>query len=1576
MSAEERESYVFPMAFAQQRLWFLEQLQPGSALYNLASLLEVRGALDTEVLTRAVNAIIERHESLRTTFAMVDDAPVQMVADRGAIAVPVHEFTGDAPVAERHQRAREAADACCRRPFDLARGPLLRVEVFRLGAAEHLVAVVMHHIVSDGWSLSVFVREMTELYRAYRSEPNGDSADLPPLPIQYADYAEWQREWLSPETLNQQLDFWRDHLDGAPSVLELPFDRPRPALKRFRGRSLEFAIPKPMTERVARLCQQTKSTPFMLLLGVYAVLLARYSRQRDLVIGTPIANRNRAELAPLIGFFVNTLALRVNLEDDPSLLVLLERVRDTSLAAHAHQDLPFDQVVNAMAPERNLSHTPVFQAMFAYQNMPDQSIAMPGLEIRLLPRDDGTAKFDLTLFIEEDGSALRGRFEYDSDLFDNATIERMQQHFLVLLGDALDYPTRPLSEHRLLTASEQQRVLLAWNDTQAVFPESATLHELIAEQAARTPDAPALRAGQSTLSYADLERRANQLAHYLQARGVGPDVCVGVCAPRQAETLIGLLAILKAGGAYVPLDPAYPTERLRFMARDLGLRHLLHLGQGALPLSDTDSSGVSESAHASDDDSLHLIDLLAEREAIAACSDTPPATLVTAEHLAYVIYTSGSTGTPKGVRIPHRGVVNYVHWARQSYPLERAGVVPVVSALSFDATVTALWVPLASGRCVALLPEGQELEVLAEAITRGEEICLIKLTPAHLEALAHLLAACDTAPRVYALVLGGEALTEEHLAFWRKNAPQTRIFNEYGPTETVVGCAVYEVSPGQRDAAAPSAGPGQAVPIGRPIANTHLYILDAAGQPVPIGVPGELFIGGVGVGQGYHERAELTAARFVSTEALPGLREALRASGVTEPERVYRSGDLVRARPDGVLVYIGRLDEQVKVRGYRIELGEIEAALVQHEAVSSAACTVRTESDGRKRLVGYVTAAASGPAPDHDTLSSFLAERLPEYMVPSAFVALEALPLTPNGKVDKRALPAPAAPEAAPVDVADQPREGDERTLAEIWQQLLGQPQIGRHSNFFRLGGDSILAMQVVSRARGAGLRLTPQLIFQHQSVAALARAIAAQPQVPAAMVVDPASLRGSVPLTPIQHWFAELELSEPQHFNQSVLVRVDPTIDSSEFSVALDRLVEIHPALRLSWQRDDSGWRQEYQLAAPVPVSEHTVDDTASWDVALRDIDTATQAAIELEQAPLLRAALVRRGGEARLLLVAHHAIVDGMSWRVLLEDLAALLGGGEPQPASTPFSFWAEHLQARARSLAPVAEAIARWERVVTRVPPLPCDTAPQAGANTVASAARLTTRLGREATETLLRALPEQTRASVEELLLTALALAHRSWTASSALVLELESHGRVVPDSGAEQPVGALELSRSVGFFTSLYPARIELPADSAPTAALKAVKEQLRAISDGGLEFGLLRYLHPDPELRARLVPDAPIPVLFNYLGQLDSVSAKGPILGLVDEFDGATRAASNARTHQLEINAYVADGQLVVVWEYSRALHTEASIQRVARAFERALQQLVGAAGGDVLAPSDFPAARVSGKDLGNLLARLKKKGN
>ncbi len=1055
-----------PLSFAQQRLWFLDQLEPGSASYNLPEAVRLTGALNVGALERALNEIVRRHEALRTTFTLTADGrPLQVIAPALTLALAVTDLSA-LPAPQREAEATRLATAEAQRPFDLAAGPLVRAGLLRLAAAEHILLLTLHHIVGDDWSSSVLTQELAALYDAFS---HGRPSPLPDLRLQYADFAAWQRGWLQGEVLETQLGYWRRQLAGAPPVLELPTDRPRPAVQTFNGAYQSFTLPASLTRQLKAFTQREGATLFMTLLAAFAALVQRYSGQTDFTIGTPIANRNRADIEGLIGFFVNTLVLRADLSGAPSFRQLLQRVRETALGAYAHQDVPFEMVVDALHPQRNLSHAPLFQVMFALQNTPLGAVTLSAgtapLSLAPVEAHSGTAKFDLTLFMVEEGETLSGALEYNTDLFDAATITRLAGHFQNLLAALVAEPDRPVAQVPLLSEAERRQLVVTWNQTDAPFPDHLLVHQLFEQQAALTPQALAAVDATTALTYAELDARANQLAHHLQALGVGPETLVGLCLTRSTAVPIAILGVLKAGGAYVPIDPGYPAERIAFMLQDT--RAPVVLTEAGLWSRAAQSLGAHLQLPG-----FRVLCLDADWPLIAQAPAAPPPNRATPDSLAYVIYTSGSTGTPKGAMLEHRGVVNYLTWCRQAYPLHAGAGSPVHSSIAFDLTVTSLIAPLTTGRAVHLLPDDLGVEALSDLLNRAGDFSLIKITPAHLKLVGDQLRPDQAPAKTRAFIIGGENLLPEHVAFWLRHAPNTALVNEYGPTETVVGCCVYTEDPARPSAAV--------VPIGRPILNTQLYVLDEHLQPVPIGVAGELYIGGVQVGRGYLNRPELTAERFRPDPFRPG-------------GRLYRSGDLARYRADGNLECLGRLDFQVKIRGFRVELGEIEATLSQHPGVKQNVVWVWTEA-GHKRLAAYIVPAQSGAAPAGlaAELREFLRERLPEYMVPAAFVPMETLPLNANGKVERKALPAPdqAARGTAAAYVA--PRNPAEAALAAVWAEVLNLERVGIQDNFFDLGGDSILSLQIIARARQAGLHLTPRQVFETPTVEGLAAAAAA----------------------------------------------------------------------------------------------------------------------------------------------------------------------------------------------------------------------------------------------------------------------------------------------------------------------------------------------------------------------------------------------------------------------------------------------------------------------------------------------------
>ncbi|MES2939619.1 MAG: non-ribosomal peptide synthase/polyketide synthase [Pseudomonadota bacterium] len=1034
---------ALPLSFAQQRLWFLTQLDAHSRAYHMPIGLQLTGPLDRIALQRALDRIVGRHEALRTAFVLEDGMPVQRIAapDTG-FALHVHDLRGHANAQAEVQAlaAQEAGDA-----FELSTGPLIRGRLLVLGDAEHVLLITMHHIVSDGWSMGVLTRELSALYGAFAE---GREDPLSPLPIQYADYAAWQRHWLEGEVLQRQGDYWKDRLAGAPALLELPADHPRPAQQDHRGAMVSFTLDAPLTTALKTLSQRHGTTLYMTLLAAWAALLARLSSQDDVVIGTPVANRTRAEVEGLIGFFINTLALRIDLGDSPSTVELLRRVKTETVEAQQHQDLPFEQVVEIVKPARSMAHTPLFQVMFSWQADAQGAIDLPGLAAQPLAAPIVLSKFDLTLHMGEAEGRIAGGLEYASALFEQATIERFASYLVSLLEAMVAEEERPISALPMLPPAEREQLLVRWNATGAEFP-GGCMHELFEAQARRTPDAIAVVHGENRLRYAELDAQANRLAHHLRTLGVGPDARVAVCVQRSERMVVALLAVLKAGGAYVPLDPAYPVERLASMLQDSEPRVLI--SDGVLP------DGLADGLQ------LPVLDLQADAAQWASLPSAPiPAASIglQANHLAYVIYTSGSTGHPKGVMVEHRNLVNFLASMAREPGLAASDVLLAVTSLSFDIAGLELYLPLLRGATVVVAARDDTLDsVRLAALIRQHRVSVMQATPATWRTM--LDEDWSSFGQPLKVLCGGEALPAALAQALLERAPL--VCNLYGPTETTIWSTLQRQQH------------GQAPRIGRPIANTRTYLLDAHGQPVPLGVAGELYIAGGGVARGYLNRPGLTAERFLDDPFHGG--------------RMYKTGDLARWLPDGTLAFLGRNDFQVKIRGFRIELGEIEARLAQIPGVREAAVMAREDSPGDKRLVAYVVADADAEV-QAGTLRAQLSAALPEYMVPAAFVQLDALPLTPNGKLDRRALPAPDA--LAFAQRAYEPPEGETETvLAALWCDLLQLPRVGRHDDFFALGGHSLLAVRLVSRLRhDIGVELPLGALFERPQLHGLADAV------------------------------------------------------------------------------------------------------------------------------------------------------------------------------------------------------------------------------------------------------------------------------------------------------------------------------------------------------------------------------------------------------------------------------------------------------------------------------------------------------
>ncbi len=1518
-----------PLSFAQQRLWFLDQLLPDSPQYNMPDALRLRGGLDRAALERAFQQLVQRHEVLRTRFESIDGQPRQAIEADCGQPLMAYEDLRTLGAAEREREVLRRVQQEALRPFDLSRGPLLRVSLWQLADEEHVLLLNMHHIVSDGWSAGVLTSELSLLYGTFTQ---GKPDPLPPLSVQYADYAIWQRGWLSGDVLEGQLNFWREQLAGA-EVLELPTDHPRPAISAGQGGLVDVQLSQSLSKELKQLCLEQEVSLFMLLLSAWQVLLSRYSGQEDIVVGAPIANRTHGETEGLIGFFINTLALRSDLSGDPQFSDLLGQVRERTLSAYAHQDLPFEQLVDALELERDLSRESLVQVMFAWQNAPHGELKLGELSLQPVPLEFSTAKFDLTLSMGESEAGLSGALGYRSDLFERETIQRMADHLRMLLEGIVSAPECRLSELPLLTDSERQQLLVEWNDTAADYPQDQCIHRLFETQAARTPEATAVVFEDHQLTYAELNARANQLAHHLRELGVGPEVLVGICTERSLEMVVGLLGVLKAGGAYVPLDPEYPAERLAFMLED---------AQAPVLLTRRALSAEFETTP------VHVVNLDAEwMQGESACIDNPnPLDLgSTPNHAAYVLYTSGSTGAPKGVVVEHRQVISYVSAVADEVGFRSGATYAMVQPLTVDSSVTTIYPPLFTGGCLHIISKELALspEALSAYFVRWGIDCL-KIAPSHLNALDPTRNS-GVLPRER-LIVGGEASRQEWAATIRSIA-RCAVFNHYGPTETTVGVLTCPV--GEEDDPTRSG----TVPIGRPLPNTEVYVLDDRLCPVPIGVEGELCIGGTLLTRGYLNQSELTAANFVPDPF------SIQPGG-----RLYRTGDVVRWLANGNVEFIGRRDDQVKIRGFRIELGEIEASLAKHPLVTEVAVIAWAEGS-TQRLVAYV---GSDDPPSIESLLRHSRETLPSHMVPSEFIMLESLPRTAHGKLNRKALPAPDGH----LELDDQyvpPRNPVEEQLCAIWQEVLRLDRVGVLDNFFHLGGDSILSIQVVARAGERGLRLTVRQVFEHQTIAALTEV--AQQQVE--LQAEQGPVQGEAPLTPIQHRFFEQDLADAHHWNQALLLTPTQRLCAKTLQQAAQQLLQHHDALRMRFQRQAGGsWRQSF--AAPEEVFLVERADLSQIEVSqqaeeLEQQAGQIQARLNFEAGPLWRMTLFDLGADRpqRLLIAIHHLAVDGVSWRILLEDLGRLYAQAEAGeslslPAkTTSLQQWAGRLQQYAHSDDLLAE-LDYWRDVVrTESQAFPVDD--PRGDNTVGSAQAISVAFSQDQTEALLREVPAAYQTQINDVLLTALLQAYAAWSGQDSLVLELEGHGR-------EELFADLDLSRTVGWFTTVYPLRLASPNVASAEVSLKSVKEQLRAIPQRGIGYGVLRYLSDHPQAGAlQAAPDAALS--FNYLGQLDNTAGDSGLLDMATESAGTSQSPRGQRRHLVEVNGLVSGGQLRMDWIYSEGIHQRATITALAEHFQAKLSALIehcvsAEAGG--YTPSDFPLSGLDQRQLDRLI--------
>ncbi|MGF3025433.1 amino acid adenylation domain-containing protein, partial [Methylobacterium aquaticum] len=1515
-----------PLSHAQSRLWFLWQLDPASTAYTVAASIRLSGPLDADKLLWALAAVAGRHESLRTTFEAREDGAVQIVHPTMPVPVRREDLSRVEPgrrEATRDGLVRDALDA----PFDLTQGPLVRACLVRLGETSHDLVLTAHHIVVDGASMEVLLSELAQLYRGLEPAP---------LPVQYADYAAWQRAWLASGEGERQLAYWRAALGADQPVLALPHDRPRPAAQSHRGDSVGLTIEPALAERLRALAARERASIAMVLFTAYGLLLHRHSGQDDIRIGVPTANRRLRAIEGLIGFFVNTLVLRATFDPRDSFAALVGRTRETLAAALAHQDLPFERLVEVLQPERSLAHNPLFQAKFNSMAELRGFEAVAGLDATVEIIDLAGSHFDLALDVVDGPRGMRATFNYATDLFDRDTIDRLAAGFGDLLRQVAEAPERILSG--LALGAGQALPVEA-----AAYPDP-TVPALFRRAVARDPDAIAVTDSAGDLSYAALDARSDRLASALRARGLRPETPVALLAERSVAFVVGVLAAMKAGLAAVPLDPAWPEGRLRALLDGAGIDLVLSAGE-ALGLAGRTNRD--------------LIDL--DREPPDTDAALPP---LHPDQIAYVIYTSGSTGRPKGVAVPHGALANYVQAVLSRLAPDGASPaggslagcsMAMVSTVAADLGHTVLFGALASGAHLHLVPRDDAFDAERFAARmRGAEVDILKIVPSHLSGLLQAESSGAVLPR-RVLVLGGEALDPALVAEIRRLRPGLRIVNHYGPTETAVGALTQEIGQEVGQEVGPE---NKAPPIGRPLANLSAHILDGALSPVPAGVTGELFIGGAGLARGYRGAPGLTAERFVPDPSGP------------PGARLYRTGDRVRADRDGRAHFLGRADDQIKLRGYRIEPGEIARALLARDDVREAVVLAQpVPPDGaRRQLVAYLTAAPER-RPDGSAVKADLAGILPEVMVPAHIVVVERLPLTPNGKIDRNALPVPDATAAARSEVPEGPVE---QAMAEVWAQVLRRESVGVTDNFFELGGDSILSLQVIARLRKRGIKLTPKQIFDRQTIRSLAAVAGTIPVKGAPAAAGPAAEApaGAIPLLPIQDRFFADVTEERHHWNQALLLIPRDRLDPEVLHRALRAVVARHEALRLRFVEGPSGWSAARGPDEAGPDLLRT--DSAAGAEALTALCTDVQTGLDPAAGRLIRALLVAYpDGGQRLLIAIHHLAVDGVSWRILLDDLATAYAQAERDEVialGTPtdgIAAWAAALHARTAGGGLNAE-LPFWlgQGDGEAAPTGRGQEAPgwaQKAPGCLGESDTLHTRLPAGLTARLLAEAPATYRTQVNDLLLAALLRALGRWSGRDSALIELEGHGR-------EDIVPGIDLSRTVGWFTTAFPLRLD-GAGLGTRDLIRSVKERLRAVPNRGLGYGWLARFGTAAQRDALAGLPAP-DIVFNYLGQFEDSLGAGAPFARAPEDPGPSRSAKAPLTRPLAIDGEVRDGCLHLSWRYGRRQHDRAAIEALAATYAEALEEVVAhCTGADAaLTPSDVP---VSGLDQASLDALL-----
>ncbi|GJM33278.1 MAG: hypothetical protein DHS20C18_22790 [Saprospiraceae bacterium] len=1488
-----------PLSFAQERLWFIDKLT-GSTHYHLPYVQVFNTDLDIQVLRYALNEIINRHEVLRTVLWEEDGIAFQRVLPKDTWSL---EFT-QSETAEIPTNLDALIEAEVYRPFDLAKDHLIRAKVIQFADNGYVLIATMHHIASDGWSSGLLLSEFVELYRSKKEER---TPFLPTLEVQYADYALWQRAHLKGKSLEDKLDYWEHKLAGV-EPLSFPTDYPRPLIHSLKGDSHDFVLDKTISLRLKEIANEEGISLFMLLLAAYKVLLYRYSGQTDICVGTTIANRPQKDLESLIGYFVNTLALRTNLQNNPDFAEVLSRVKATTLEAYQHVSVPFEKVVGRVDKERDQRISSLFQVLFVMDNNPNSlDEGLSDLVVQTEAFHFKIAKFDLTFFVTETGEGLRFSINYCTDLFVPETIIRLKEHFTQLLKSVAKNHHQPIAELELLKSAEKTQLLTTFNQHEVSYNADRTIIDLFEEQLLKTPDVIAYSFGETRMTYRELAEKATRLAYYLRYNyKLEPNDLVGIMMENSAWSIPAILGVLKAGAGYVPIDKDLPASSKKFIIQDTQLKALIIESESLFEVVDIDLP-------------IFAIDIQLE-EAIALQTNGTLLPEVNSNDLAYVIYTSGTTGQPKGVMISHKNVVDYYLGLDAKVDLKNNQSFGLMSSLAADLGNTVLFGALFSGGTLHLFSKQLLMNAdLLQDYFRQFPIDCIKIVPSHWQALTvdgELLL-----PKRM-IIFGGEVLPPQSVEKIKSKLPELKVINHYGPTETTIGKLLHQVD---------MSAQYTSIPLGRPFSNTQLYVVNQDLALCPVGVPGELLIGGDGIAKGYINNEALTAEKFIANPFDPN-----------NANKLYRTGDLVQWLPNGNIAYLGRTDDQLKIRGYRVELNGITKVLVGCDQVQQGIVVAKADDYGNKRLVAYVCPKGLF---DKEGILNSLKEQLPDYMIPSQVIQLEALPLTANGKVDKKALPDPEDLDKATKNYVAAATEL-EAQLVEIWTHLLHIGNIGIHDNFFELGGDSIIAIQLVSRVKRIGYHMQVQDLFEYSTIAELAAHIE-QTSTGDGIIAEQETLTGAAPLTPIQHWFFEQPNTQQSHFNQAILLQVEKGIQEENLQKVFQLLLERHDALRFTYTSElahifanKRQWIQTYGTAnAALEIVDCPETKAGNLATCITDICEQYQTQLDIEKGRLANFVLIRTPqteSHNRLFLVIHHLAIDGVSWRILMDEMEVLLDQLQRGDAldvgskTSSYRAWGEALTHYAETEKVEAQQ-AYWQSIKNAYRALPTDFQPENIQR--ADLKQVSITLDSSLTKALLNEVNHAFNTEINDLLLSALAQTIGTWTGENQIVIGLEGHGR-------EALFEAIDISNTVGWFTNKYPVRLELEATMEEGSLIKSIKEQLRSIPEKGMGYGCLKYLHPSSNIRTELSGKA-WDIVFNYLGQFDNSTNNSTRFSLANETPGTSVSPDTEVDHNLEIIGAVSEGQLSLTWHYSGKAFKETTIQELANQYKSNLTHLV-----------------------------------